>query len=229
MKRSSELAAACLVAGLAAAWTTPASAVLVGPLDDLTLDATPAVNLTDAYFLYGNFSVSDSTTYYGATATYLGNLTGGVDNSISFAAYEPFTFGTPGSLVGTVIGLYDTGNGLITLGFQDYNAGLLSSTPTSFSNALLTPYSEADLATALLNGDTVTLENFYAAGRVQSISGIPVGGSGGLINFSLSAPGGVFSLSATPEPGTMALLGVGAMALFCIKRSRRAIDYKYWA
>jgi PEP-CTERM motif len=217
MKRSQQFAAACLAAGLATAGAMPASAV-----DYLTLDATPTLNLTDAYFLYGNYSQSGPSFIYGTSATFLGNLTGGVDNSFNIAAPTPA--GNPADTRGTLIGLYNTRNGFITLGFQSYNAGLLTTNPESFANSMATTYTESQLATALQTGDTTTLDNFYANDRVMAIGGLSVGQSGGLIDFSISTPSGLFSLSSTPEPGTMALLGLGAMALFCVKRSRRVID-----
>lgn len=215
MKRTNVFAAACLAVGLAVAGAMPASA-----LDYLTLNATPTVNLTDAYFLYGSFSESGPNFSYSTSATFLGNLTGGVDNSINFVAPTPG--GNAVNIRGTLIGVYDTGNGLITLGFQSYNAGLLTATPTSFANSLLTTYSEASLATAMQTGDTTTLASFYANDRVMLIAGIPVGQSGGLINFSLSSAGGSFSLSATPEPGTLALLGLGLFGFACFRRTRPA-------
>jgi PEP-CTERM motif len=214
MKRTNVFAAACLAAGLATAGTMPASAV-----DYLTLDATPTLNLTDAYFLYGNYSQIGA---YNTSATFLGNLTGGVENSFNIAAPTPA--GNPADTRGTLIGLYNTGNGSVTFGFQSYNAGLLTTNPASFANSMATTYTESQLATALQTGDTTTLDNFYANDRVMAIGGLSVGQSGGLIDFSISTPGGLFSLSFTPEPGTMALLGLGAMALFCVKRSRRVID-----
>lgn len=217
MKRTNVFAAACLVAGLGIAWANNAPAAVA---DQLTLNVTPTVNLTDAYFLYGSFSESGPNFSYSTSATFLGNLTGGVDNSINFVAPTPG--GNAVNIRGTLIGIYDTGNGLITLGFQSYNAGLLTATPTSFANSLLTSYTEAGLATAMQTGDTTTLASFYANDRVMLVAGIPVGEPGGLINFSLSSYGGSFSLSATPEPGTAALLGLGLFGFACFRRTRPA-------
>lgn len=167
--------------------------------------------------MYGSYSQSGT---YSTSATFLGNLTGGVDNSFNIAAPTPA--GNAALTRGTLIGVYDTGNGFITLGFQSYNAGLLTAAPTSFANSLVTSYTESQLATAMLTGDTTTLDNFYANDRVMAIAGLSAGQSGGLINFSVSSAGGLFSLSVTPEPGTVALLGLGLLGFACFKRTRQA-------
>jgi hypothetical protein len=204
MKRIQKFAVACLAIGLATAWTGRSFGATSG-YDSLTLTATPSVNLSDVYLFYSGNGLGGSVTYVS-----LGNLTGGVNNTINFSALEPVR--NPGTtFVYGLIGVYDVGNQLVTVGVNSAEAANLTTTPVSFSSAFTNPFTEAQIATALMNDDMVTLTRFYLSSPDHAAATIPLGDSGEFFNFSNASAGGIFTVSATPEPATLSLLGLGSL------------------
>jgi PEP-CTERM motif len=215
MKRIQEFATACLAVGLAAAWTGRSSAA-TPVYDNLTLNATPSVNLYDAYYFYSGYTYVNSVRQTTWTLTPLGNLTGGVNNTINFSALEPG--GDPSTFVYSLVGVYDLGNQLVTVGVNSAEAANLTATPVSFSSAFIGPYTEAVVATAVMNGDIVNLDRFFLSIPNYNAMTSPLGESGEFFNFSNASPGGTFTVSASPEPATLSVLGLGVMGLFFGRR-----------
>jgi hypothetical protein len=210
MKRIQEFAAACLVIGLATAWAGQSAAT---PVDDsLTLTATPSLNIYDVYFFYSAGGPLTTDTY-----TFLGNLTGGVNNTINFSALEPGS--DPGTFVYGLIGVYDVGNQLVTVGVNSAEAANLTATPVSFSSAFSNPYTESQIAAAVIANNVAPLDRFFLSSPDYAATTQPVGTSGEFFNFSNASPGGTFTVSASPEPATLSLLGLGALGLWYRRRS----------
>ena len=219
MKRTNQLAAAGLAVGFALALTGRSTAA-TPVYDNLTLDATPSVNLYDAYYFYSGYTYVNSVLQTTWTLTSLGNLTGGVDNTINFSALRPA--GDPSTFVYGLFGVYDVGNQLVTVGVNSAEAASLIASPASFFSVFTGPYTESQVATAAIDGDTATMDRFFLSIPNYNAITSPLGTSGEFFNFSTSSPGGFFTVSASPEPGTLCLLGMGALGLAGYARRRAA-------
>lgn len=209
-----DLTAACLAVGLATSWASQAHG------DTIQLSVTPNQNIYDAYFLYGASYINNaSVNVFSATVTPLGNLTGGVDNSLTFTAAAP---SAPNGFVYAVIGLYDVQNQLVTFAFSSSEASLLINSSYGWNQAG-SNYSEPAVATALMDGDTSTLLNIAGLSDINIAmpGGYPWFGSGELVNFSTATDGGsIYAAVVVPEPASLGLLGLGGLA-FCARRLRR--------
>jgi hypothetical protein len=220
-------------------------------LADVDLTISPTVNLSDVYLVEGytpSFGFANTLTVYslgslsgGASRTF-----SDVPDSIYSGTG---LLGGPTVNYFTIVGLYDVPNGLVTIGFRDSIASMFSAENAGFevpvhfvSNFGLPSFSgtEAALATALETGDTATIGSLLATLVNQSYSGPGLGtvaapiiiGPGGvtgsltLDNFSNAAFGGTASLTsattATPEPGSVGLLGTGLLLVSFKRRRFRA-------
>lgn len=201
MNLRSAVVAVCLVTGLEC--VLPGGVSAVGITNQVQLIVAPNKDLSHVYFLYGASSGGS----FSATATALADIPGGATNTINFGALAP---SDSGIFSYSVLALYDTGNKLVTMGFNNVEGLSLISSPRSFETEFPS-YTEAGIGLALLNGDTATLQNFFMDPTVQGTAGIALGDSGRLINFSLSTDGG-YILASVPEPTTLSLFVTSALA-----------------
>lgn len=206
---------------------------------DLTVSSY--VNLSDVYLVEGysqSFGFANQPTVYS-----LGSVSANTPRVFSNVPDDLY-FGTSifgGETVNylTIIGVYDVPNGLVTIGFNDPVASLLTEFGNPFGVAVPGGFgfsgTEATLATALENGDTATIGSVlttliaarYPGVGVEaapiSIGPSGVSGSMTLDSFSDASLDGTANFTpaiATPEPSLSILLSAGGL-LLVFKRDRR--------
>jgi hypothetical protein len=191
-----------IVSLLVAAWGSPAP----GHAYEIAGLVTPKKHL-DVYVIVGNQSVFD------IFATQIADCPSGV--STSFA----FTF--PGSTAPTsytVIGLYDTTNGYVTIGLNSgaYNTAI--GPPSQDWGDVFPGSDESTVASYLSSGDTEDLCSFFET----YFSSFPsLGSACSLANFTPATPGGSASADLVPVPPSLLLLGSGLLGLAGWRRFKK--------
>ena len=219
MKRIHPFAVACLTLLLGASWAGEAKArVVETPMVDIQLTVVPSENLSHVEFLYGTIPTNPEWDI-NLVPTSLPDLVGGVTNTLTFSTHEPE--GDPHAFVYGLIAVYDTGNQLLALGFNDGEAQSLIGSPRSFETEFA-GYTEADLSGALMDNNWGGVEPFARDTNFLSTAGIRLGESGKLINFSDSSDGG-FILATVPEPSAFVLSAAGAIFLGAYAWRRRKL------
>jgi hypothetical protein len=202
--KATGLKAACLAVGLATAWGSPASA----QIDEIQLTITPSNNLTHVYFFYG----PGTTSLWPVTAVDpLPNLQADETTVVDLSVTQ-----VSGAAC-YVLGLYNETNNLVSIGV-DSNWAQNVIGQTNF-NAEFVPFTEDQIATALLSNDIATLDNFVTAPSFYGY--IRIGSSGRMVDYSIASDGGSVLTELIPEPSPMLLVTLGALIILWLDPSRR--------
>lgn len=206
--------AACAAAAVATCWAVGQEAHALDTPISLTSPATVSITPTDPlsnlYLVYG-IGLSGTSTYSLKLAD---TVAGGTTTTYNVTLDIPAFDRDSSEFVYTLLGVTNasTTPGVSILLTND-NANSAITDGSEYTDLFFEP--KADLITALQTDDTPALEQFLEF-ELFSIGFLQSGDSGTLVNFSTATNGG--SASLVPEPGSLALLGLGGLL---IARRRR--------
>ncbi|MEO7933414.1 MAG: autotransporter-associated beta strand repeat-containing protein [Chthoniobacterales bacterium] len=157
----------------------------------------------------------------GKTITATGNVAPGfspgalnVTGNFTLASTAATTLEIGGTTAGTTFDVINTS------GILNYGGTL---TLTSFGGYNLTQTGSYNLFTAGTFSNTTDFSSVAVSGTFLSNSGGVWTGSDGAANYTFTDANGVLAVTAVPEPGTYAMIGMGAGLLWFVQRRRRAV------
>jgi hypothetical protein len=181
----------------------------------LTFTGSGTTTLTAANTYTGSTTISGGTLTLASTGSLAStalNIAEGAMFDVSSQAYSLNGKAIALSLNATTPGFINDGTQALTLSNGAVTLNFTSATPGSSYNLYDSGSTVGDLSSVALSGSGFT-------GNLNLSSGVWSGSSNGY-TFSLDQPTGVLSVTAVPEPSTMALLTIGAGAGIILFRRR---------
>ena len=195
-----------------------------GTLDIVSMEVTH--NATDLMFtltVNGNISTTDWGKFM------IGLATGGTGTTSSDGWGRPIYLNSPGGGMDYWIGAWvDTGGGAQTWSYD----GAAWTGPTAAGSYVMTPGAQSTLditvslaSLGLANGDTFYFDAYSSGGgggdsAIDALSNPNISITGWSEVYTSSTANGLYSYTI-PEPATMSLIGLGALAAFGFRRRRR--------
>ena len=195
-----------------------------GTLDIVSMEVTH--NATDLMFtltVNGNISTTDWGKFM------IGLATGGTGTTSSDGWGRPIYLNSPGGGMDYWIGAWvDSGGGAQTWSYS----GAAWTGPTAAGSYVMTPGAQSTLditvslaSLGLANGDTFYFDAYSSGGggtdsAIDALSNPNISITGWSEVYTSSTANGLYSYTI-PEPATMSLIGLGALAAFGFRRRRR--------
>jgi len=186
----------------------------------MTFTGSGTTTLTAANTYTGSTTISGGTLALASTGSLAStslNIAGGATYDVSSQAYSLNGVAITFSLNATAPGFINDGTQPLTLSNGTVTLNFTTATPGSSYNLYDSGSTAGDLSSVVLSGSGFS-------GNLSLSSGIWSGSSNGY-NFSLDQSTGMLSLTAVPEPSTVALLTIGAGAGILLFR-RKALPSK---
>jgi hypothetical protein len=221
---------ACLAAVLCvAAWGSPAPAPAASAVEyyEISVSVNPSQTLSNVFIIYDYYyldaegGVGEQVVVNSIAQTLMGNPT------------TPYSFIIPGNgpvdHFGkyTLLGVHNTTENLVTVALNNVAANAAIGPPPQEWSSIFPPgdpFTEAQVAGYLQNGDQNSLDNL--SNFFQNYSGqfTPLNTDSTLVNFSLATNGGTVSAQAAvvPLPPTLALVLPGLGAILILRRRQKS-------